>query len=116
MKKRILIVLVSIAILSCSEDKKNVKPLKKFTPESEIDQSIENTKALILFEQAEREYEKRNYRKAINILNTALTFEESPIIYHELGTVSQTINELDEAIIYYKKGVNVDSLSISLII
>lgn len=112
MNKKILIsfILISLTLISCSEDKKNVKPLNKFNPQNEIEQSIENLQASILFEQAEKEYEKRNYRTSINLLNTALTFEKNPIIYNELGTVSYTIKEFEEAILYHKKGIKADSL------
>ena len=111
MKNKFLLsfTLLLFVILGCNEKNKHVEPLKVYNPADEITQTIENTEAEIFYELAMDQYENRNYNTATNLLKSSLALERNPITYNQLGLISKTLKNFDEAIEYHKSGQVIDS-------
>jgi tetratricopeptide (TPR) repeat protein len=111
MNKKCLLglIILHLIFISCVEDKKHIKNLKKHNPQQEISQTIKDIKAETLYQLALDSYQRKNYNESINLLKASLLIEKNPIIYNELGTVNSTLKNYDIAIEYYKEGQKSDS-------
>ncbi|MDD4955129.1 MAG: tetratricopeptide repeat protein [Candidatus Omnitrophica bacterium] len=50
-------------------------------------------------------FKKKNYKKAEECLNKAISNQEDPVIYEHLGDLYLTLNKKDKAIGFYRKGL-----------
>ena len=110
----LLVVLVYLLIGNSNQVKSGLANLK----DKKYDQAIEDFNRALAKEKDMDEaylglglsyYEKEDYKKAQNNLQLALDHKvkETPVIYNLLGLSSQKIEELDQAISYYEKGLKI---------
>ena len=110
----LLVVLVYLLIGNSNPVKSGLANLK----DKKYDQAIEDFNQALAKEKNMGEaylglglsyYEKEDYKKAQNNLQLALDHKvkKTPVIYNLLGLSSQKIEELDQAISYYEKGLKI---------
>ena len=108
MKGNKIFLLLLLILLSCSEKTPKKQP-KSYNPSEEISQVLTVEDAQKYFDLGEKSRIKGDFKSAHNFLNQALKYEESPIIYNELGITASAEKKYDNAIKYFAESKKLDS-------
>ncbi|GEM_PF-5245559 len=103
-----LIFISLLLITSCKSEKESKIP-KKHNPYENIEQNLENEKAIELYHQGLVFYENGNLESAMESFNKSFKIEKSAIILNELGTIELAKKDYQEALNYFNRGRTLDS-------
>ncbi|REH43903.1 hypothetical protein C7448_1129 [Tenacibaculum gallaicum] len=101
------IILCLIFFISCKSEVKNKIP-KKHNPHEQINQNLENEKAIELYFKGTENLTNGNFKLAQSYLKESFEIEKSPITLNELGTISLAENKYKEALSYFNESITLD--------
>jgi tetratricopeptide (TPR) repeat protein len=108
MKGNKVFLLFFFILFSCSEKSPKKQP-KSYNPSEEIPQVLTTEEAQKYFDLGEMSRIEGDFNSAYIFLNFALEYEESPIIYNDLGMTATAEKKYDEAIKYFSESKKIDS-------
>lgn len=109
MKGNKVFLLLFLILFSCSQ-KSAKKSAKSYNPSEEISQVLTVEEAQKYFDLGEMSRIKGDFNSAYIFLNFALEYEESPIIYNDLGLTATAEKKYNKAIKYFSESKKLDSI------
>ena len=104
--KYFYLLIFSLIVISCKNDTE-IKG-KEYNPINKIAQTIKNPLSKKYFDKA-KTFNRKQYDSIDFYLKRSLSYEKNPIIFNQFGINEMGNNDLEKAIVFYKKGIEIDS-------